>query len=184
MTLEPAHADSEGAGTATKPPVVVERPDFIASMAAFPTGVTVVTTLGADGAPVGLTCNAFASVSADPPLVLVSVDRSSNTLPELQRNRTFVVNFLAAGRHELAVHCASKATGKFVEIAWRPTPAGLPILHEDTIAHVVCEVVDEIPAGDHILFLGLVIEAQPPAPDAVPLLYFRRTFDRWPVTGP
>lgn len=182
MKGEPAFAESANTGPATEPPVVVERLDFVASMAAFPTGVTVVTTLAEDGTPVGLTCNAFASVSADPPLVLVSIDRKSNTLPDLQRTRRFVVNFLAAGRDELAVHCASKASGKFVEIAWRPTTHGLPVLHEDTVAHVSCEVVDEIPAGDHILFIGHVFEARPPDVDAVPLLYFRRTFDRWPVT--
>ncbi len=163
--------------------LVVERPDFVASMAAFPTGVTIVTTLDEQGAPVGLTCNAFASISADPPLVLISVDRASNTLRALQQTRRFVVNFLAAGRGQLAIRCASKATDKFVEIAWEPTHHGLPVLHEDSVAHVSCEVVDEIEAGDHIIFIGHVFEARPPAPDEVPLLYFRRTFDRWPVNG-
>jgi len=96
----------------------VERATFLASMAAFPTGVTVVTTAGEDGKPYGLTCNAFVSVSADPPLLLVSVDERSNTLPELQRTRRFVVNFLAAGRGELAKTFASKSAYKFREIAW------------------------------------------------------------------
>jgi flavin reductase (DIM6/NTAB) family NADH-FMN oxidoreductase RutF len=162
----------------------VERDEFVASMAAFPTGVTIVTTLDDQGVAVGLTCNAFMSVSAEPPLVLVSVDKTSNTLPALRRMRRFVVNFLAAGREDLALLCASKRTDKFVEIPWRASePHGLPILHEDSVAHVRCDVVQEIEAGDHVLLLGHVEEVSPPDPTAVPLLYFRRTYDQWPVTS-
>jgi len=164
--------------------LVLERSTFFASMAAFPTGVTVVTTLDAEGAPCGLTCNAFMSVSAEPPLVLVSIDRASQTLPALQAARRFVVNFLAENRGELATMCASKSSGKFLGINWTASAhGGLPILHEDSIAHVVCDVVKEIPAGDHVLMIGRVQEAKPPAADAVPLLYFRRTYDQWPVVG-
>src|SRR5690606_2211908 len=75
---------------------------------AFPTGVTIVTTLGRDGVPRGLTSNAVCSVSADPPLILVCVDKKSQTLPYLQESGTFVVNFLAAGRAELSNRFASK----------------------------------------------------------------------------
>lgn len=173
-----SRADDDGVPRAE---LVVEHVDFAASMAAFPTGVTIVTTLDTDGSPVGLTCNAFASVSADPPLVLVSVDRTSNTLPSLRRTGRFVVNFLAAGREQLARHCAGKANGKFGAIAWQPTHHGLPVLHEDSIAHVSCEVVEEIEAGDHMLLIGSVFEARPPSAGAVPLLFFRSTYDRWPV---
>jgi flavin reductase (DIM6/NTAB) family NADH-FMN oxidoreductase RutF len=162
--------------------VRVEREEFISSMAAFPTGVTIVTTLDEDGAACGLTCNAFMSVSAEPPLVLVSVDQTSNTLPALRRNGRFVVNFLAAGREELALHCASKGSDKFMAVNWRASdPHGLPILHEDSVAYARCDVVREIEAGDHVLLLGHVQELTAPDADAVPLLYFRRTYDRWPV---
>jgi flavin reductase (DIM6/NTAB) family NADH-FMN oxidoreductase RutF len=162
--------------------LVVELQAFTASMAAFPTGVTIVTTLDEEGLPVGLTCNAFMSVSVDPPLVLVSVDRSSNTLAALQRSHHFVVNFLAAGREALALRFAGKGDDKFADSLWEPTAThGLPVLHDDSVAHIACEVVNEIEAGDHILFLGRVYEAKPPDPDSLPLLYFRRTFDRWPT---
>ena len=158
-----------------------ERDAFIASMATFPTGVTVVTTFDREGSVCGLTCNAFMSVSADPPLVLVSVDKRSNTLPALQEVRRFVVNFLAAGREELAMLCASKRTDKFVAVKWRAsTHEGLPILHEDSVAYVCCDVVQEIEAGDHVLLLGHVRDMSPPQPGAVPLLYFKQMFDTWP----
>jgi flavin reductase (DIM6/NTAB) family NADH-FMN oxidoreductase RutF len=159
----------------------VGRERFISTMAAFPTGVTVVTTSSEDGTPYGLTCNAFMSVSAEPPLVLVSLDAQSNTLPVLRATRHFVVNFLAAGRESLALRFATKHPAKFATLDFRTTgDRALPVLHEDSIAHVVCEVADDREAGDHVLFLGRVYEARPPDEGAVPLLYFRRVYDRWP----
>ena len=164
--------------------LLAELQAFTASMAAFPTGVTIVTTTNEHGSPFGLTCNAFMSVSVDPPLVLVSVDRDSNTLPALQSSRQFVVNFLAAGREELALHFAGKHADKFTGRPWQPSDEhGLPVLHEVVVAHIACEVVNEIEAGDHILLLGRVYHASPPEADALPLLYYRRTFDRWPPEG-
>jgi flavin reductase (DIM6/NTAB) family NADH-FMN oxidoreductase RutF len=77
-------------------------------MGAFPTGVTIVTTLDERGQPKGLTSNAVCSVSPDPPLLLVCVDQCSNTLPALQHTRRFVVNYLVAGRGELSNLFASK----------------------------------------------------------------------------
>ena len=96
-------------------------------MGAFPTGVTVVTTLDADDNPVGLTCNAFASVSAEPPLVLVSLDRTSNTLPALRQRGRFVINFLAAGREEFACHKSQYSSvemdsvNRYLAHAWNGT---------------------------------------------------------------
>jgi flavin reductase (DIM6/NTAB) family NADH-FMN oxidoreductase RutF len=175
---------SDGQNGSERSGLRVEREEFIASMAAFPTGVTIVTTRDEDGVACGLTCNAFMSVSAEPPLVVVSVDKASNTLPALRHARRFVVNFLAAGREDLAQLCASKRNDKFMAINWRASERhGLPILHEDSVAHVCCDVVQEIEAGDHVLLLGHVLEVSPPEPDAVPLLYFKRTYDIWPVTS-
>jgi flavin reductase (DIM6/NTAB) family NADH-FMN oxidoreductase RutF len=174
-------ADVERQQTNTAPDVDVDRQTFFASMAAFPTGVTVVTGLTPEGRPCGLTCNAFASVSADPPLVVVSVDRLSNTLPALLAGRRFVVNFLAAGRGELALAFARKGGDKFRGVGWTRSADGLPVLDADSIAHVACDLVDEVAAGDHLLLIGRAREAKPPPSDAVPLLYFRRTFDEWPV---
>jgi flavin reductase (DIM6/NTAB) family NADH-FMN oxidoreductase RutF len=164
-------------------PPAVDRATFVAAMAAFPTGVTVVTTTDRHGRPLGLTCNAFTSVSTEPPLVLVSLDRGSNTLPALLETRRFVVNFLAAGRGALARRCAGKGEEKFAEISWTPSAHGLPVLEKDSIAYVICRLREQIQAGDHVLLLGAVLEARAPEPDALPLLYFRREYDSWPVAG-
>ncbi|MBV9354845.1 MAG: flavin reductase family protein [Chloroflexi bacterium] len=157
----------------------VDKATFFAIMAAFPTGVTVVTTLDENGEPKGLTSNAVCSVSAEPPLLLVCVDKRSNTLPALRASGKFVVNYLAAGRGELSNLFASKEPDKFANVAWRPARNGMPWMHVDSLAHAECSTVQEIEAGDHYVFLGRVEDGQPPAPGTHPLMYFRRTYGTW-----
>jgi flavin reductase (DIM6/NTAB) family NADH-FMN oxidoreductase RutF len=157
----------------------MDRATFFAIMGAFPTGVGVVTTMDADNQPRGLTTNALCSVSADPPLLLVCVDKNSNTLPSLRHSKKFVVNYLSAGRGDLANVFASKEPDKFAGVAWRPAANGMPWLHVDTIAHAECTIQEEIEAGDHLIFLGQVETGQAPAPGTKPLMYFRRTYGTW-----
>jgi flavin reductase (DIM6/NTAB) family NADH-FMN oxidoreductase RutF len=170
-------AERNGAGPA--PGTGVDKATFFAIMGAFPTGVTIVTTMDPDGTPRGLTSNAVCSVSAEPPLLLVCVDKRSNTLPGLRATRRFVVNYLHAGRDELANLFASKTPDKFENVNWRPAENGMPLLHSDTLAHAECTTVQEIDAGDHIVLLGQVDTGQPPVPASQPLMYFRRTYSTW-----
>ena len=163
--------------------VPVSREEFFAIMSAFPTGVAVVTTLDADGEPRGLTTNALCAVSAEPPLLLVCVDRDSRTLPALLHSRRFVVNFLSEQRHELARLFASKADDKFASVAWEPGVGGMPCLREDTLAFAECETEQELEAGDHVIVTGLVVGGLVPDPESVPILYFRRSYSS-PVVLP
>jgi flavin reductase (DIM6/NTAB) family NADH-FMN oxidoreductase RutF len=153
-------------------------------MACFPSGVAVVTAHEAGDRPRGLTVSAFCAVSLDPPLVLVCVDRSSNTLPALQAAGGFTVNFLAGGREHLAVLYASKADEKFHGLAWRPAelPEGGPILHEDSAAYAVCTTRQAIEAGDHWVFIGEVRDGAV-IENRLPLVYHRREFIDLADTG-
>ncbi len=153
---------------------------FRAIVGSFPTGVTIVTARDVDASPRGLTSNAFASVSARPPLVLVCVDKSSNTLRAVRNSRAFAVNFLSAGREKLAARFASKAADKFSGVAWRPSAAagGAPILAEDSVAVAECTVVDAIEAGDHWIFVGSVEGGE--VFGGHPLMYYRRAYAIWP----
>ena len=146
-------------------------------MASFPVGVAVVTAREAGGGPKGLTLSAFCPVSLDPPLVLVCVAKTSNTLPVLRAAGGFTVNFLAGGREHLAVVYASKAEEKFEGIRWLPpsTPEGGPILHEDSAAYAVCVTRQAVEAGDHWVFIGEVQDAAN-IPGRLPLLYHRRAY--------
>jgi flavin reductase (DIM6/NTAB) family NADH-FMN oxidoreductase RutF len=163
--------------------VAVPCEEFFAIMSAFPTGVAVVTTLDADGEPRGLTTNALCSVSAQPPLLLVCVDRESRTLPALLHSRRFVVNFLAERRDELARLFASKADDKFAAVAWEPGLGGMPCLREDSLAYAECETEQVLEAGDHVILTGLVVGGMAPDPASVPILYFRREYSS-PVVLP
>jgi flavin reductase (DIM6/NTAB) family NADH-FMN oxidoreductase RutF len=145
-------------------------------MASFPSGVAVVTALDGEG-PRGLTVSALCSVSLTPPLVLVCVDDTSNTLPALRAAGGFTVNFLAHGCGELASRFASKSDCKFDGIEWtRPaTPEGGPILVRDSAAFAVCVTRQAFAAGDHWVFLGEVREGGA-IEDREPLVYHRRAY--------
>ena len=128
-------------------------------MSTFPSGVVVVTAFGEDDAPRGLTASAFSAVSLDPPLALVCIDKTSNTLPAVRQAGGFTANILAAGREALARRMATKLTDKFDAIAWRrpSSKIGGPILEEDSAAFAVCTLRDTIEAGDHWILIGLVV---------------------------
>ena len=118
--------------------VAVTREEYVGIMSAFPTGVAIVTTLEPDGTPRGLTTNAVTSVSSEPPILLVCVDRDSRTLPALLHSKRFVVNFMRDDCAELCSLFASKADDKFSQVSWTPGLGGVPILHEGAVAHAEC----------------------------------------------
>jgi flavin reductase (DIM6/NTAB) family NADH-FMN oxidoreductase RutF len=152
---------------------------FLEIMSSFPTGVTVVTTATAAGEPKGLTVSAFCPVSLHPPLVLVCLDNQSSTLAAIGESGVFTVNFLAAGREELARRFAAKMDDKFEGVPWdSPIAGGGPVLTEDSGAYVVCRVGRTLEAGDHWILLGEVEDGSLRA-DHLPLLYGRRTFSSW-----
>jgi len=154
----------------------IDRSAFLQVMSAFPTGVAIVTTLEEDGTPRGLTTNAVTSVSADPPILLICVDRGSRTLPALRHSRRFVVNFMRDDHAEICSRFASKADDKFSGVAWTPGLGGAPILHEGAVAHAECTTEDELEIGDHVVVTGLVQAGSPPRPGDVPIVWFRRGF--------
>jgi len=149
-------------------------------MSTFPSGVAIVTATEEGGKPRGLTVSAFCPVSLDPPLVLVCIDKASNSLAAITRSGGFTVNLLASGREELARRYASKAEDKFEGVATRPpkiAEAG-PILADDYVAYAACSVHSSVEAGDHIIVVGRVEEGEHRA-GVVPLMYGRRVFTDW-----
>lgn len=149
-------------------------------MSTFPSGVAIVTAQGEGNKPRGLTVSAFCPVSLNPPLVLVCIDKTSNSLLAIQTSGGFTVNLLAAGREELARHYASKVEDKFEGVATRSpavAEAG-PILVDDSVAYAACVVHSAVEAGDHFIIVGQVEEGGHSA-DEMPLLYGRRVFTDW-----
>jgi flavin reductase (DIM6/NTAB) family NADH-FMN oxidoreductase RutF len=140
----------------------------------FVTGVTVVTADDA-GTPRGLAVNAFCSVSLEPPLVLVCVQKSSNTHGALWRSRHLGINILAADQVAVAGVFASKAVDKFEGLSWSPGPNGSPLLTGCSAA-VEVRIGERLEAHSHTVFTGRVVHAE--HSDAPPLIYSAGQFLR------
>ena len=152
----------------------VEPERFRAVMGHFATGVAVVT-VDAPGGPQGMTANAVASLSLDPVLVHVCLDNGARSLPEVERAGRFGVNVRAGGQEHLARRFASKADGKFAEVA-HSVHAGIPVL-DGALAWVGCELERFVPGGDHTIGIGAVHAAELGAPGIEPLIWFRGGYD-------
>jgi flavin reductase (DIM6/NTAB) family NADH-FMN oxidoreductase RutF len=147
--------------------------DFLAAMRRFATGVAIVTTAH-EGRVHGFTVNAFASVSAEPPMVLICVNRVVTAHPLIASSQRFCVNVLALEQRALAERFAGgEPRSRFDGVPYRIGPSGSPIL-EGTVAHVDCGVTEELTAGTHTIFLGTVLDAG--WRDAAPLGYFDRRY--------
>jgi flavin reductase (DIM6/NTAB) family NADH-FMN oxidoreductase RutF len=137
----------------------------------FVTGVTVITS-GVDSEAAGTTVNSFTSVSLDPPLVLFCLHRNSRLNTVVQESQAFVVNFLAAHQKTLAWAFAGKTSEHLHGAAHHPSAAGAPIL-SDALAFLACRLVNEFDGGDHIIYVGHVLELGAPRRHREPLVFFR-----------
>lgn len=125
----------------------------------FVTGVTVMTTVDADGRLQGCTANSFSSVSLEPPLVLWSQALGARSYPAFSRCRRFVVNILSEDQRAVSQRFASEAPDKFAGMPWKPGIDGLPIL-EGCSAYLECRKAANYAGGDHTIFLGEVENLQ------------------------
>jgi flavin reductase (DIM6/NTAB) family NADH-FMN oxidoreductase RutF len=130
--------------------------EFKAAMRHFPTGVSVVTSLR-DGEPRGVTVSAFASVSADPPMVLICINREARSYLYISSSKVFCVNLLAGDQRYLAERFAGKLReNQFEGVPYDLDTTGAPVL-QGTVAHFDCEVAEEHHAGSHSIFIGRVL---------------------------
>jgi flavin reductase (DIM6/NTAB) family NADH-FMN oxidoreductase RutF len=141
----------------------------------FASGVTVIAT-GREGAYHGMTASAFTSLSLDPTMVLVCVDRTAETLPFLQAAGAFSVNILTADQEEVSRQFASKSSPQahgLEGIDFRVGKHGVPVIR-GCLAYLECRTVQQYDGGDHVIFIGEVDDAG--AEDGEPLLYFRSRY--------
>jgi flavin reductase (DIM6/NTAB) family NADH-FMN oxidoreductase RutF len=133
----------------------IDARDFRNALGTYATGVTVITVADADGKPHGLTCNSFASVSLNPPLVLWSLGMFSQRLAVFQNASHFAVNVLGASQQALAKKFANSSEDKFAGVEWTAGRGGAPLL-KGSVANFQCRAVDRYYGGDHVIFLGAV----------------------------
>ena len=158
----------------------IESDVFRRVMGHFVTGVTVVTASEHDR-PFGITVNALSSVSLQPALVMVALDRRRFLTPIVRAARRYAVNVLAEDQQALSDCFAGAAVepgrDAFCGAAWHPGVSGLPLL-DGAIATLECTVVETFSAGDHDLFIGRVDTLAAEDRHPMPLLYYRRRYLR------
>jgi flavin reductase (DIM6/NTAB) family NADH-FMN oxidoreductase RutF len=143
------------------------------AMGHFATGVTVITSVDADGEPVGTTANAVTSLSLEPPLVLVCFDLKSATLTAIRSHGAFAVNVLGQRQHTLSTNFAKRGLAAVWDgVTHHRGPTGSPRL-ADVIAVIECTVEHELPGGDHEIVIGRVRHVETNGEGATPLLFWR-----------
>lgn len=156
--------------------IAAERQRFVEAMSRAATGVTIVTSKG-PSERFGQTVSAMSSVSADPPMLLVCINRKSPTCSAIQTERIFAVNVLRADHRRLAESFAGRPRrGKpydFDAFRWDTGVTGSPLL-AGAIARFDCTLEAAYPAGTHLIFVGNVVQAD--ANPGAPLVYAGRGY--------
>ncbi|MPZ52833.1 MAG: hypothetical protein GEU79_08885 [Acidimicrobiia bacterium] len=151
--------------------------DFKQALGSFTSGVTVVTFWASEGWPCGMTASSFSSVSVDPLLVLVCVNRDARTYDDVLRQRRFGVNILGRSGVEISSQCARPGEDKYLLDEWldQDTSSEAPPALVDAIAYLDCTLHSDVPAGTHSIVVGRVraIGLADGGPVDNPLVYFR-----------
>lgn len=144
--------------------------EFRSVLGRFPSGVTVVTTKNGDGSDEGMTVSAFCSVSLDPPLVLICIEKSASAYEALTTASGFVVNILAASQEQVARRFSIVDIDRFEGVGYSRSPNGIAVL-DDVLGVIECTNFAMHDAGDHTIIVGEVEAAR--AQSGTPLLYYR-----------
>jgi flavin reductase (DIM6/NTAB) family NADH-FMN oxidoreductase RutF len=134
---------------------VIDPRDFRNALGTFATGVAIITAAAPDRKPYGITCNSFASVSLNPPLVLWSLGMFSQGLSIFQNASHFAVNVLGVSQRALAKQFATFSEDRFAGVEWAPGLGNAPVL-ANSVANFQCRAANRYYGGDHIIFLGAV----------------------------
>jgi flavin reductase (DIM6/NTAB) family NADH-FMN oxidoreductase RutF len=157
----------------------LSQSEFRKALGHFSTGVTVVTVEREPGKIHGMTANSFTSVSLEPMLILVCVDKRAKMLGLLEKKKRFGVSVLKAGQEAISEYFAKREHSSEAEqrlgIHFRPTPGGAPVI-EGTLLQMGCNLIASHLAGDHTIFVGEVHDAE--MHEGEPLLYFRGEYRR------
>lgn len=162
-----------GSGTKAQTDAAFDNGEFRRALGSFLTGVTIVTTVSAEGEPRGFTANSFTSVSLDPPLVLVCIAKKALGHGAFSTSRGFAINILSESQKTESGIFASKAADKFASVAWQSGLTGNPLI-DGSVAVFDCGMEQLVDAGDHSILIGRVRDFTHNG--AQPLGYFRGTY--------
>jgi flavin reductase (DIM6/NTAB) family NADH-FMN oxidoreductase RutF len=157
--------------------MTIEPQELRRVMGHFATGVTIITTQDKDGTPNGLTANAFMSLSLNPPLVLISVDKGATCYACFQLQNGFTVNFLSEDQEDISRRFATKGIDKFAGLQWHTGSNGAAII-DGALAYVECRITQCYEGGDHTVVVGEILDAR--ATGDRPLLFYKGKYQRLP----
>jgi flavin reductase (DIM6/NTAB) family NADH-FMN oxidoreductase RutF len=147
--------------------------DFRAALSRFPSGITVVTSRGPTGDLHGITVSAFSSVSLNPPLILVCIEKTTGSHAAISETGLFVVNILAAGQDEISERFSLPVSDKFEFVNHHPGVGNIPVL-DDALVSLECRIKNNFDGGDHSIFVGEVETVS--IRDGSPLVYFHGNY--------
>lgn len=148
----------------------IEKNELRRVMGHFATGVTVITTFSAEGVLHGLTANSLTSVSLNPPLLLVCVEKKAESYGSFESSRVFTVNVLAEDQEDISRRFATSGVNKFEGVAYQRGANGCPIIH-GALAYLECKLYDAHDGGDHTIYIGEIEQAE--TREGRPLVFFR-----------
>ena len=157
--------------------MAISNDEFRAALSRFPSGVTVVTTKDVGDVLHGITVSAFCSLSLDPPLVLICIEKAAGSHDALAESKAFVVNILSSTQANLSEQFASLQPDKFLGVSHRPGLNGMPVL-ESVVASLECSLKQVSDGGDHTIFIGLVQNVS--INEGFPLVYSRSSY--WTIS--
>jgi len=155
--------------------MTVSKDEFRRALGHFASGVTVVTSKGEDGVPRGITVSAFSSLSLEPPLVLICIDKKASLHDHLKEGGHFAVNILAEDQELVSRRFASKDADRFEGLGYSEGETGAPVL-SGVLASLECRIVAAYPGGDHTIVVGEVLTTR--VSEGSPLAYFRSGYVR------
>jgi flavin reductase (DIM6/NTAB) family NADH-FMN oxidoreductase RutF len=150
--------------------LTVSPDEFRSVLGRFPSGVTVVTTKAADGSNHGMTVSAFCSVSLEPPLVLICIEKTASVHEALVKAPRFVINILSAKQEQIARRFSIVDIDRFEGVGFSKSGNGIAVL-DDVLGVIECERVALQDSGDHTIIVGEVEASR--AENGTPLLYYR-----------
>lgn len=172
--LDKKNVGKEHDRLSTPSQVVVDAEIFRSVMRRLAGAVTVIT--AKHGTELyGMTATAFCSVSADPPTILIVVNRSTRTHPHIAATQKFAVNILSVSQRDVAERFSGKLTDQFAGVTYVLPADGAPVL-VDVTAYLQCEVTQSVEVGTHTVFIARVVDAG--TADIMPLLYHAARYHR------
>ena len=151
----------------------ITKDEFKQALSRFASGVTVITTKDKSGKLHGITVSAFCSVSLEPPLILICIDKNAGSHDAFEESKSFVVNILSEDQQHISNHFALPIPDKFDGMDYSTNGNEIPVLR-DTLVNLECNLKEAYEGGDHTIFVGEIEKSH--ISEGEPLIYSQGSY--------